>query len=94
MCGEPGAELKCGQCKARRYCGAACQRIDWVEGGHRLQCVPVSEDGRNKIFVVVTMRGEGQLKVFDNRKLAEACALKENGDVRYTFWSETPAMHR
>ena len=64
-----------------------------MEGGHRLQCVPVSEDGRNKIFVVVTMRGEGQLKVFDNRKLAEACALKENGDVRYTFWSETPAMH-
>ena len=58
-----------------------------------MQCVPVSKDGRNNIFVVVPERGEGQLKVFDNRKLAEACALKENGDVRYPFWSETLAMH-
>ena len=53
----------------------------------------MAKDGRNKIFVVVTNRGEGQLKVFDTRKMAEACALKENGDVRYPFLSETLAMH-
>ena len=28
----------CPQCKYARYCGAACQRQDWVTGGHKASC--------------------------------------------------------
>ena len=28
----------CPQCKTARYCGAACQKQDWTEGGHQATC--------------------------------------------------------
>jgi len=28
----------CPQCKAARYCGAACQKQDWTTGGHKDKC--------------------------------------------------------
>jgi hypothetical protein len=28
----------CPQCKAHRYCGAACQKQDWNAGGHKDKC--------------------------------------------------------
>jgi len=29
---------RCGACKNAFYCSSACQKKDWNEGGHRLQC--------------------------------------------------------
>jgi len=37
-CGAPGADRKCGRCKAA-YCGPACQRADW-KAGHKAACTP------------------------------------------------------
>ena len=28
----------CPQCKYARYCGDACQKQDWIAGGHKLSC--------------------------------------------------------
>jgi len=28
----------CPQCKTARYCGAACQKENWITGGHRETC--------------------------------------------------------
>ena len=28
----------CPQCKSARYCGAACQKLDWTTGGHKEKC--------------------------------------------------------
>jgi len=28
----------CPQCKAARYCGDACQKMDWTTGGHKATC--------------------------------------------------------
>jgi len=28
----------CPQCKNARYCGAACQKQDWITGGHKAGC--------------------------------------------------------
>jgi hypothetical protein len=28
----------CPQCKTARYCGAACQTLDWTTGGHKENC--------------------------------------------------------
>jgi hypothetical protein len=28
----------CPQCKHARYCGAACHKKDWTEGGHKQTC--------------------------------------------------------
>jgi hypothetical protein len=28
----------CPQCKIARYCGAGCQKEDWITGGHREKC--------------------------------------------------------
>jgi hypothetical protein len=28
----------CPQCKYARYCGAVCQKEDWVAGGHKASC--------------------------------------------------------
>jgi len=28
----------CPQCKAARYCGDACQKQDWMTGGHKATC--------------------------------------------------------
>jgi len=28
----------CPQCKIARYCGAACQKVDWTTGGHKVNC--------------------------------------------------------
>ena len=33
--GEGVVLQRCGRCKARRYCGAACQRADWKRGKHK-----------------------------------------------------------
>lgn len=30
--------LRCGGCQRARYCGAACQRGAWLEGGHSIVC--------------------------------------------------------
>lgn len=32
------ALLCCRGCESVRYCGEACQRADWREGGHRHVC--------------------------------------------------------
>ena len=28
----------CPKCKNARYCGAACQKLDWTTGGHKEKC--------------------------------------------------------
>jgi len=28
----------CPQCRRNRYCGDACQKVDWTTGGHKLTC--------------------------------------------------------
>ena len=28
----------CHQCKTARYCGSACQKLDWNAGGHKVTC--------------------------------------------------------
>jgi hypothetical protein len=28
----------CPQCKTARYCGDACQKQDWIAGGHKEMC--------------------------------------------------------
>ena len=28
----------CPQCKTARYCGDACQKVDWNAGGHKTLC--------------------------------------------------------
>jgi len=28
----------CPQCKTARYCGDACQKLDWTAGGHKATC--------------------------------------------------------
>jgi len=28
----------CPQCKTARYCGDACQKVDWTTGGHKEKC--------------------------------------------------------
>ena len=33
--GEGVVLTRCGRCKARRYCGVACQRADWKRGKHK-----------------------------------------------------------
>lgn len=37
VCGNPTTSL-CSRCKRARYCGRACQRQDWSQGGHKEQC--------------------------------------------------------
>jgi hypothetical protein len=36
--GHPKDFKVCPQCKAARYCGAACQKADWNAGGHKATC--------------------------------------------------------
>lgn len=37
-CGENGEALQqCARCKGRKYCGRACQKLDWPR--HRSDCV-------------------------------------------------------
>ncbi|KAF7314137.1 MYND-type domain-containing protein [Mycena chlorophos] len=33
---------RCGGCQRRVYCSPACQRADWLTGGHRSQCAHLS----------------------------------------------------
>ena len=35
--------LKCSRCKSIVYCSKACQKKHWKKGGHREECVPISE---------------------------------------------------
>ena len=40
-CGKPlppGQRMKCDRCKRAWYCGRACQKKHWKEGGHKLVC--------------------------------------------------------
>jgi len=37
MDGAKGEALKCGECKAARYCSKECQTKAW-KGGHKQQC--------------------------------------------------------
>ena len=35
---DPALQKKCGQCKKEFYCGRACQKKHWGEGGHKDEC--------------------------------------------------------
>lgn len=35
---KPGGFSTCGKCKVSQYCGVACQKSDWVAGGHKGWC--------------------------------------------------------
>ncbi len=42
--GHPGvALLTCARCKLVLYCGTACQVQHWKEGGHKKQCITLSD---------------------------------------------------
>jgi hypothetical protein len=36
----------CPQCKTARYCGDACQKVDWTTGGHKLTCGTFTDTSR------------------------------------------------
>jgi TPR repeat protein len=35
----------CPQCKTTRYCGDACQKLDWNAGGHKVTCGTFAAEG-------------------------------------------------
>ncbi|KAF2703701.1 hypothetical protein K504DRAFT_443597 [Pleomassaria siparia CBS 279.74] len=38
-CGKKGTDLKrCGKCSSFWYCNRVCQKVDWVEKGHKGEC--------------------------------------------------------
>lgn len=39
MCSRP-AQFQCAGCQEPSYCSPACQKKDWVEGQHRVDCAP------------------------------------------------------
>jgi hypothetical protein len=47
----------CPQCKTARYCGDACQKLDWHSGGHKATCGTFICKGR-KAKTLVTYEAE------------------------------------
>ena len=43
-CGAAGASKRCARCKAVVYCGPACQRRHWTDGGHKAACVAAPDE--------------------------------------------------
>jgi len=41
----------CSQCKQARYCSVACQRIHWIEGGHKAICNGLKRDKEMMTFI-------------------------------------------
>ena len=39
----------CPQCKTARYCGAACQKQHWNEGGHKETCGTTADRDKNNV---------------------------------------------
>jgi tetratricopeptide (TPR) repeat protein len=39
-CDRPGPMKRCARCRATYYCSVACQKSDWVNGGHKPYCFP------------------------------------------------------
>lgn len=42
-CGEENEALaRCSACKAVHYCSAECQKVDWSQGGHKIECAAIA----------------------------------------------------
>jgi hypothetical protein len=37
-CGKTGSMASCGQCKVVWYCSKECQKLDWKQGKHSINC--------------------------------------------------------
>eukprot|EP00037_Helgoeca_nana_P001590 m.27967 g.27967 ORF g.27967 m.27967 type:complete len:176 (+) comp11973_c0_seq1:147-674(+) len=46
-CGKPGTK-RCNGCKAVSYCSVECQRIDWKQNGHKVECKKTQARGGKK----------------------------------------------
>ena len=89
-CASCAAELgltsgkKCGRC-ATRYCGPACQKKHWDEGGHDQLCKQIK-------------RGGGAEQFYANTKYAEAVAVAAEEHAEdtkgQTCYICTEAVHR
>ena len=89
-CASCAAELgltsgkKCGRCQTR-YCGPACQKKHWEEGGHDQLCRKIKRDGGAEQFYANTKYAEAVSVA------AEACAEDTKGQTCYIC---TEAVHR
>ncbi|SCZ97680.1 BZ3500_MvSof-1268-A1-R1_Chr4-3g07365 [Microbotryum saponariae] len=52
------ANLRCGRCRARNYCGAACQKMDWA--AHKKQCVAFASNAPSQREVEAKATSEGK----------------------------------
>ena len=88
-CASCAAELgltsgkKCGRCQTR-YCGPACQKKHWEEGGHDQLCRKIKRDGGAEQFYANTKYAEAVSVA------AEACAEDTKGQTCYIC---TQALH-
>jgi len=88
-CASCAAELgltsgkKCGRC-ATRYCGPACQKKHWEEGGHDQLCKKIKRDGGAEQFYANTKYAEAVSVA------ADACAEDTKGQTCYIC---TQALH-
>jgi hypothetical protein len=53
---------KCGGCRQgtrARYCSVKCQRADWVNGGHKMQCPRTDQDAKARRALEATCQDNG-----------------------------------
>jgi hypothetical protein len=74
---------KCGRCSTR-YCGAACQKQHWEEGGHDKLCKPIKKAGGAEQYNANKKYTEAVSVA------AEACAEDTKGQTCYIC---TQALH-
>ena len=80
----PTSAKQCSRCKTR-YCGPACQKKHWEEGGHDKLCKKIRKGGGAEQFHANTKYAEAVAVA------AEACAEDTKGQTCYIC---TEAVHR
>ncbi len=51
----------CSKCHRKAYCSAACQRMDWKEGGHKSLCRPQKDFRKDDVVVVQGIESKPEL---------------------------------
>jgi hypothetical protein len=98
-CGSAAVSGRCGRCRCVAYCSVACQRLDWLNGGHAERCLAYPwpaepHEKRSSAFYVFSAFADAALPQTDYAHDADADTLAAALDKLFSLIGATHGFSR